>query len=341
MQKPHGYRMPAEWEPHAATWLSWPHNRDTWPGKFDPVPGVFVEIVRALREPVHILVKDTPMVEQVRFLLGQAGVLRPEIHLHLIPTNDCWMRDHGPTFLVGSGEPVLLNWGFNSWGGKYGPWTEDDQVPTQIATLLDLPCLTPAMILEGGSIEVNGQGLCLTTEQCLLHPNRNPHLSRAQIEQNLKDYLGLEHILWLAEGIVGDDTDGHIDDLARFVNPHTVVAVLEDNPDDENYVLLQANYEHLQELARAYNLNVVALPMPAPKYYDEVRLPASYANFYIANEVVLVPVFDDPKDTLALDILRQYFPDREVVGIACTDLVWGLGAIHCVTQQQPRNLLKQ
>ncbi len=327
-----GYRMPAEWEPHRATWLSWPHNLDTWPGKFDPVPGVFVHIVQALEEPVHILVKDAPMEAAVRGLL--TGV--PEVHIHQIPTNDCWMRDHGPTFVQGPQGQTLINWEFNSWGQKYGPWDLDNQVPHRLAALLDLPQVTPGIVLEGGSIDVNGQGLCLTTEQCLLNRNRNPQLTRFEIEAYLRNFLGVETILWLGEGIVGDDTDGHIDDLARFVGPQTIVTTLTEDPQEENYLLLQANYQRLLRLAQDHDLTIMTLPLPTPLYYDGVRLPASYANFYIANNVVLVPIFDDPQDQLALMTLQKCFPGRRIKGINCTDLVWGLGAIHCVTQQQPR-----
>ncbi len=335
MLNPHalGYRMPAEWETHAATWLSWPHNPETWPGKFAPVPRVFVEIVRNLREPVHILVKDRLMAVEVQTLLQQAAIRRPDIYLHEIPTNDCWMRDHGPTFVVQRQETALVDWEFNSWGGKYAPWTQDNLVPSRLAQLLQLPCFTPGIILEGGSIEVNGQGLCLTTEQCLLNPNRNPQLNRQQIEGYLQDYLAVKTVIWLKEGITGDDTDGHIDDLARFINPTTVVCVLESDPKDENFQLLQANYQLLQQ--HPAGLTVIALPMPAAKYHKGTRLPASYANFYMANGVVLMPIFGDPQDDVALNILRRHLPGRDVIGINCLDLVWGLGAIHCVTQQQP------
>lgn len=332
------YRMPAEWEPHSATWLSWPHNLETWPGKFDPIPEVFVEIVSALQEPVHILVKDGAMAQQVKQLLIERGAYRPDIFLHIIPTNDCWARDHGPIFVRDGEGLVILNWEFNSWGQKYGPWDLDNRVPEQVAQLLNLPYATPGIVLEGGSIEVNGQGLLMTTEQCLLNPNRNPHLTRSQIETYLREYLGVVDIIWLGEGIVGDDTDGHIDDLARFVNPTTIVCVLETNPTDENYPLLQANYQQLQQLAPNYGLTIVSLPMPGAKYYDGVRLPASYANFLIANGVVLVPTFADPQDSVALSILQELFPERKVLGIHCLDLVWGLGAIHCVSQQQPAEL---
>ncbi len=338
-----GFHMPAEWEPHAATWLAWPHKEESWPGNFAPIPKVWVEMVRALapHEHVNILVNDDSAAATVRALLHAAQVPVQAVSLHLIPTNDAWARDHGPTFITrrvdARSELAAIDWLYNAWGGKYPPWDLDDVVPQQIAPLLGIQLFEPGIVLEGGSIDVNGRGTLLTTEACLLNPNRNPQLSRAQIEQYLKDYLGIRHILWLGEGIVGDDTDGHIDDLARFVDPTTVVTVLEHNPRDENYDRLQANYERLRRMTdqdgRA--LRVLTLPMPEPVFYEGQRLPASYANFYIANGVVLVPVFNDPNDAAALRTLQDVFPHRRIVGIQSRELVWGLGAFHCVTQQQP------
>ena len=338
-----GFRMPAEWEPHAATWLAWPHKEESWPGNFVPIPGVWVEMVRALapHEHVNILVDDDAAAATARRLLHAAQVSADAVTLHVIPTNDAWARDHGPTFITrpadGRTELAAIDWIYNAWGGKYPPWDLDDVVPQKIAELLGLRLFAPGIVLEGGSIDVNGRGTLLTTEACLLNPNRNKHLTRAQIEQYLTDYLGVRHILWLGDGIAGDDTDGHIDDLTRFVDPTTVVTVLEGNPCDENYDRLQANYERLQHMTdqdgRA--LRVLTLPMPAAVYYDGQRLPASYANFYIANGVVLVPVFDDPHDAVALQALQDVFPRRRIVGIQARELVWGLGAFHCVTQQQP------
>ena len=257
-----------------------------------------------------------------------------------IPTVDVWMRDYGPTFVTrnAADHPLAFNdWIFNGWGGKYKAYEEDDRVARAIAELLHVPVFDHKLILEGGSIEVNGAGTCLTTEQCLLNRNRNPHLSRAQIEQFLKDSLGVRQILWLGEGIVGDDTDGHIDDIARFVDPTTVACVIEVNPRDDNYRFLQENYERLQS-ARDQDggkLEIVCLPCPAPVVFDGARLPASYANFYIANEVVLVPVFNDGNDQKALGLLQECFPQRKIIGLRCNEVVAGLGAIHCVTQQQP------
>jgi agmatine deiminase len=339
-----GFRMPAEWEPHAATWLAWPHKEESWPGNFAPIPSVWVAMVRALapHEHVNILVNDAAAAAAVRALLHAARVPGQAVSFHVIPTNDAWARDHGPTFVTrqagGSTELAAIDWIYNAWGGKYPPWDDDDVVPQKIAPLLGIRLFEPGIVLEGGSIDVNGYGTLLTTEACLLNPNRNPHLSRAQIEQYLRDYLGVRHILWLGDGIVGDDTDGHIDDLTRFVAPTTVLTVLESNPRDENYERLQANYERLRHMTdqdgRA--LRVLTLPMPQPVYYEEQRLPASYANFYIANDVVLAPVFNDPHDVEALRTLQEVFPGRRIVGMPARELVWGLGAFHCVTQQQPR-----
>ncbi|MFI5365463.1 MAG: agmatine/peptidylarginine deiminase [Candidatus Binatia bacterium] len=338
-----GFRMPAEWEPHAATWLAWPHKRDSWPGNFAPIPAVWVEMVRALapHETVNILVNDAAAAAAVRARLQTADVAMGNVALHLIPTDDAWARDHGPTFVTrdvdGRRELAAIDWIYNAWGGKYPPWERDDAVPQRIAPLLGIRLFEPGIVLEGGSIDVNGRGTLLTTEACLLNPNRNPQLTRAQIEQSLRDYLGVRHILWLGDGIVGDDTDGHIDDLARFVDPSTVVTVLESDRRDDNYARLQANSERLRQMTDQDGgaLRVVTLPMPAPVFYDGQRLPASYANFYIANGVVLVPVFDDPNDSVALRTLQEVFPRRRVIGIGARELVWGLGAFHCVTQQQP------
>jgi agmatine deiminase len=335
--------MPAEWEPHAATWLAWPHKETSWPQNFAPIPGIWVEMARALcaHERVHILVNDQTMAATVRRLLRDGGVPDDAVSLHQIPTDDAWARDHGPTFVTrtaaGRGELAAIDWLYNAWGGKYPPWDNDDVVPQRVGALLQVPVFEPGIVLEGGSIEVNGRGTLMTTEACLLNPNRNPRLDRAAIERVLCDYLGVRHILWLGEGIAGDDTDGHIDDLTRFVDPTTVVTVIETDPGDANFAPLQANYERLQRMTDQDGrpLRVLTLPMPAPVFYAGQRLPASYANFYIGNGVVLVPTFADPNDALALATLRSLFPGRRVVGIGARELVWGLGAFHCVTQQQP------
>lgn len=338
-----GFRMPAEWEPHEATWLSWPHNPDSWPGMIEKIPPIWAKMAALLHtgEHVHINVTDIEMRAEAVILLQKEKVDFSKIHFHLFPTNDAWVRDHGPIFITREGkgkkELALTNWEFNKWGGKYPPWDLDNQIPLKIAQELNLPVFLPGIVMEGGSLEVNGQGTCLTTTSCLLNKNRNPHLNRSQIEQILKDYLGVTHFLWLGEGIVGDDTDGHIDDLARFVNPTTVVTVLEEDPSDENYPILQENLKLLQSMQdeKGRPLQIVTLPMPRPIVYDGQRCPASYANFYIGNQVVLVPIFNDPADQKALQILQSFFPTRKVVGVPSRELIWGLGAFHCITQQQP------
>ena len=341
--------MPAEWEPHAATWLAWPHNLDTWPGKFAPIPAIYVEMVRALHthEQVNICVNDAESAAQVRHLLTAAGVGLNNVILYEIPTNDTWARDHGPIFLTcthnGQTELAITDWLFNSWGEKYGPWDLDDVVPQKIAAHSGLPLFEPGIVLEGGSIDVNGRGTLLTTEACLLNPNRNPSLTRSKIEDYLRAYLGVTKILWLGDGIVGDDNDGHVDDLARFVDPTTAVCVIEDDPADVNYAALRDNLARLQSMTDqdGRSLRVIRLPMPSAVEHEGNRLPASYANFYIANRTVLVPTYACPNDQRALAIVQELFPTRQVVGIPCTDLVWGLGAIHCVTQQQPATDRKQ
>ncbi|HEU4681354.1 MAG TPA: agmatine deiminase family protein [Gemmatimonadales bacterium] len=338
-----GYRMPAEWEPHRGTWLSWPHKEASWPGKFDPVPAIFARMVRHLadNEEVHINVAGPPMEQEVRRLLADSGAGSGNVFFHYIPTNDAWCRDHGPMFLNaeedGRTSQAIVDWKFNAWGGKYPPYDLDDVVPTRVAEELGVPAFHPGIVMEGGAIDVNGRGTLLTTEACLLNPNRNPQLERGEIEQYLRSYLGVSQILWLGEGIVGDDTDGHVDDLTRFVDATTVVTVLEDDPADENYEPLHANLERLRGMTDQAGrpLNIVPLPMPRPLWHDGRRLPASYANFYIANGILLLPTYDPEPDEQARGVLQNLFPDREVIGIDCTDLVWGLGAFHCVTQQWP------
>ena len=337
-----GYRQPAEWAPHAATWLSWPHNRDSWPGVFAGVEPAMVEFVRALAacEAVYINVLDADHERHVRKLLASAAA--PErMRLYRFPTNDAWARDHGAIFVTRPSpkEPRLaVDFGYNAWGGKYPPFDLDREIGRQMAEALDVPRYAkPGIVLEGGSIEVNGEGALLTTEQCLLNPNRNPTLTRADIERLLRDSFGVNEILWLGLGIEGDDTDGHIDDLTRFVAPDTVVTAVEDDPGDENYEVLAENYERLSRMKDQGGkpLRVIKLPMPGPVYFDGQRLPASYANFYIANKSVLVPTYRHANDAKACEILQRCFPDRRVVGVDCVNLIWGLGSIHCVTQQQP------
>ena len=334
--------MPAEWAAHRATWLAWPHNLETWPTDLEKVRDIWVQMVAALspHEQVYLLVNDGAMKTEAVARLNRAKAAMANVTLLEIPTVDVWMRDYGPTFVTraSSDRPLAFNdWIFNGWGGKYSAYEEDERVAREIAQLLQVPVFDHDLILEGGSIDVNGAGICLTTEQCLLNPNRNPHLSRAEIEEFLKDSLGVRRILWLGEGIVGDDTDGHIDDIARFVSPTTIACIIEANPRDDNYRYLQENYERLQS-ARDQDdnkLEIVCLPCPAPVFYEGARLPASYANFYIANEVVLVPVFGDGNDQKALGLLQELFPKRRIIGLRCNEVVAGLGAIHCVTQQEP------
>jgi agmatine deiminase len=337
-----GYAMPAEWSRHRATWLSWPHNRETWPTQLEQVREVWVRMIQLLspQERVCLLVNDEPTRQDVITRLTNARAALDNVTIFQIPTVDVWMRDYGPTFVIRDSQESALAFNdciFNGWGGKYESYEEDEQIAKEIALLLRVPVFNHPVVLEGGSIEVNGLGTCLTTEQCLLNKNRNPHMSRREIEEFLKDSLGVDQVIWLGQGIVGDDTDGHIDDIARFVNPATIVCILEENSKDTNYSFLQQNLERLRA-ARDQNgdkLSIVPLPCPSPVYYEGARLPASYANFYIANGVVLVPLFDDPCDVNALGILQELFPDRKVVGLPCTAVVAGLGAIHCVTQQEP------
>jgi len=334
-----GYRMPAEWELHAATWLSWPRREGiSFPGAFDRVLPTLRRMVEALltSEPVCINVCNGAHEAEARAVLDSLSFER--LTFQRIPTNEPWCRDHGPIFLTRDEEPQLaiVDWDYNAWGGKYPPCDLDEVVPTRVGEILHAPVFYPRMILEGGSIEVNGDGALLTSEGCLLNPNRNPNLSRAEIEQRLRDYLGVTEILWLGNGIEGDDTDGHVDDLARFVGERTVVTVVEENRDDANYEPLQENLARL----RAMNWNdapleVLTMPMPAKIVREDLRLPASYANFYIANECILLPTFADPNDAIAKSTLAKSFPQRRIVPIDCTELIWGLGAFHCLTQQQP------
>ncbi len=335
-----GYRMPPEWAPHQATWLSWPHNKASWPGKLDLILPVYARAVAALArsEAVHINVNDAAAEASARALLAEAGA-QGDITFHRFPTNDAWCRDHGAIFVLREAAPRLaaVDWGYNAWGGKYPPFALDDAIPPQMAAYLGVPCFPGGMILEGGSIEVDGDGLLLTSEQCLLNPNRNPSLGRVEIEQRLRDFLGVEKILWVGEGIVGDDTDGHIDDTARFVAPGTLIAAVEEDPQDENYKLLQENLRRLQLMTDLAGrpLTVLTMPMPPRIEHEGQRLPASHVNFYIGNSVVLLPIFGGPSDARAAALLQRCFPDREVVGLDCTDVVWGLGAWHCLTQQVP------
>ncbi|MCU0450727.1 MAG: agmatine deiminase family protein, partial [Bernardetiaceae bacterium] len=305
-----GYHFPAEWAKHRATWLSWPHKEASWPGKIHSIYPVYAQFVKAVAqgEHVHIHVNDAAMQAFATQWLAQAGTDLGRVTFHHFATNDAWCRDHGPAFVVNpqTSQKAVVKWDYNAWGEKYPPHDLDNQIPVKIAEALGLPLFRPGIVMEGGSVEFNGAGTVLTTKACLLNPNRNPHLSQAQIEQFLADYYGVHQVLWLGDGIVGDDTDGHIDDLTRFVNPTTVVTVVEANPHDENYTPLQENLETLHQLRLpdGQPLRIVELPMPDPVEYDGQRLPASYANFYIANAAVVVPTFRCPQDEAALQILR-------------------------------------
>jgi agmatine deiminase len=348
---PSGFRMPAEWEAHEATWLAWPHQRDDWPGKFAAIPWVFAEIVRHLHtgEIVRILVNDAAGERRAGRTLKRAGVDLARVEFFQVPTDRAWTRDYGPMFVVSAtGELGINNWRFNGWA-KYDNWRRDDQVPFHVAQRLKIRRLmpptrnglrnTPVVVLEGGSIDVNGRGCLLTTEECLLSDvqARNPGMSRADYEWVFAEYLGVRKVLWLGRGIAGDDTHGHVDDLARFTGPRTVVTVIEEDRGDANYGPLRDNFERLQGMTDQDGrpLEVHTLPMPGPLVFDGQRLPASYANFYVANDRVLVPTFNDPNDRRALEVLAGLFPGRTVVGIHAVDLVWGLGTLHCLTQQQP------
>ena len=333
-----GYRWPAEWEPHDATWLAWPHNRETWPGIFEEIPPIFAQLVRLIAEfePVNVLAGGDDVMTSADHHIGNLD----NVTLHDIKTNDAWARDYGPTFLQAPAgkRPALIDWQYNAWGGKYPPWDADNAVPRQIAQQLEYQRFTTGLTLEGGSIDGNGTGTILTTHSCLLDPNRNPTMKRQHVEQYLKAYCCAKKVLWLQGGaIVGDDTDGHIDQLARFAGPTTIVAAIEENTDCANYNPLQHNLQQLKAMTdqtgRAFE--VIRLPMPKPVLTDGIRLPASYCNFYIVNGAVIIPQFSDPNDERAVGVLSELFPDRNIIGLEATELVAGLGAFHCLTQQQP------
>ena len=338
---PTGFHFPAEWAKHTATWLSWPHKEASWPGKLPLIYPKYCEFIKVVSEGeiVRINVADEQMEAFAKQQLIVAGVDLSRIEFFYFPTNDAWCRDHGPAFLVNynTKEKVIVDWNYNAWGDNYPPFNLDDIIPTRISECFDLPLYEPGIVMEGGSVDFNGAGTLLTTTACLLNKNRNPHLNQEQIEGYLRNYYGAEQILWLGDGIVGDDTDGHIDDITRFVNEDTVVTVVEENKNDDNYHLLQENLEALKtmRLLNGKQLNVVELPMPDAVTHDDTRLPASYANFYIANSAVVVPTYRSVNDDKALQIIQQYFPDREVVGIDSTDIIWGLGSFHCLSQQEP------
>jgi agmatine deiminase len=340
-----GYIMPAEWEKHEATWLAWPHDPETFPRRVKRVEKIYLEIIEALHrgENVYLFVRDSKMKARVMALFKERSIDLERINFHVGDYADVWFRDYGPIFVVNKGKKkiALLHWIFNAWGGKYKELIRDTQIPYVISQKLQLAYCRPGIILEGGSVDVNGKGTLLTTEQCLLHHGRNPRLSKRDIETYLMNYLGVSHIIWLKSGILGDDTDGHIDNLARFVNPRTVLCAYEENEKDENYSILKDNYQTLLKSKDqdGDKLNIIKLPMPHPIRRvvrgKSIRLPASYLNFYIANKVVLVPTFQHKNDQIAIRIIKDSFPDRKVIGIHCSDLLYGLGTIHCITQQQP------
>ena len=339
-----GFIFPAEFEKQRAMWLSWPHKEASWPGKIETIYGPYCQFISLVSEGQKVCINvANEAMKQFAISKLQTINCKPKtenIEFYFNPTNDAWCRDHGPAFVINRAtkEKAIVDWDYNAWGNKYPPFDLDDVIPTLIGKELSLPVFHPKIIMEGGSVEFNGKGTLLSTTACLLNKNRNPQLTQKQIEQYLVDYYGLENILWLGDGIIGDDTDGHIDDLTRFVNEDTVVTVMESNKSDENYEPLQDNLKMLQKmrLENGKQINIVELPMPRAVIYEEQRLPASYANFYIGNQYVIVPTFrDDKNDQVALDILQGCFKDRKVVGIDSTDLIWGLGSFHCLSQQEP------
>src|ERR1700761_1645081 len=345
------YRMPAEWARHAATWIAWPHNAEDWPGKFQPIPWVYCEIVRWLSsvEDVHILVNDAAAEKRVSGMLRRQGANVARLHFHPWRTDRVWLRDSGPIFVKDpDGNLAITNWRFNAWA-KYDNWHNDDQIPEHVAKLYGMRSFEPKvtladgsehrLVLEGGSIDTNGAGVLLTTEECLLSEvqQRNPGVSREQLERAFAKYLGIEKVIWLNRGCAGDDTHGHVDDISRFVRENTILTAVEENTTDENHLPLAENLErlHAARNLRGEPFEIKTLPMPAPVVFEGQRLPASYANFYIANGLVIVPTFNDPNDRIALNTIGECFPDRVVTGIHCTDLIWGLGALHCLSQQEP------
>ena len=337
-----GYRFPAEFELHAATWLSWPHKEASWPGKIASIFNPYCLFIKALTENefVHINVANDEMKTFATEKLMSVSIHLDKVRFYTNPTNDAWCRDHGPAFLIkpGAEQPkIIIDWNYNAWGNKYPPFDLDDRIPTLIAAAYEIPVLYPEIIMEGGSVDFNGKGTLITSESCLLNQNRNPMLSRSGIESYLEAFYGIDQVLWVKDGIVGDDTDGHIDDTVRFYNEDSVLTVVEENKSDENYEILQHNLTDLKKmrLLNGKQLNIAELPMPDKIIYEDQRLPASYANFYIANGLVVVPTFRCKKDDKALQIIQQAFPDRNVIGIDSTDIIWGLGSFHCLSQQEP------
>jgi agmatine deiminase len=337
-----GYYFPAEWEKHDATWLSWPHKESTWPGKIEKIYSVYSHFIGILAEGerVCINVNDKAMQEKAESHLNQAGVDLKQVEFFIHPTNDAWCRDHGPSFLIRSSvmhPKAIVDWKYNAWGGKYPPYDLDDRIPTLISTQYCIPCFTPEIIMEGGSVEFNGKGTVLTTKSCLLNPNRNPLCTQDQIEEYLIQYYGVDQVLWLDKGIEGDDTDGHIDDLTRFVNENTVVTIVAHQRNHPDYEILKSNVKALESM-RLLNgefLNIIELPVPKPYIYEGQLLPCSYANFYISNAAVIVPTFEDHMDEIALNVLSNCFKNRKVIGLNSKDIIWGLGSFHCLSQQEP------
>jgi agmatine deiminase len=337
-----GYCFPPEWATHEATWLSWPHKEESWPGKIHTIFPVYSQFVKLLAESekVRINVADEAMKSVATMHIEKADTDLKQVEFFFHPTNDAWCRDHGPAFLINQSaaqKKVVVDWNYNAWGNKYPPFDLDDVIPTLIGRKFNLPVFNPGIIMEGGSVDFNGNGTVMTSTSCLLNKNRNPQLSRGQIEQYLFDYYGMEQVLWVDEGIVGDDTDGHIDDTVRFINEDTVLTVIETNAKDENYNLLQENLKALRKmrLLNGKQLNIIELPMPDKIIYENMRIPASYANFYICNKYVFVPTYRCGKDDTALEIIADCFPGRQVIGLDSWDIIWGLGSFHCLSQQEP------
>ena len=337
-----GYFFPAEFASHEATWLSWPHKKSSWPEKIDAIFPYYAEFVKelALSEKVRINVNDDAMKAFALKHLQQANVDLKNVEFFFNPTNDAWCRDHGPAFLINPNaeqKKIIVDWGYNAWGNKYPPFDLDDVIPTLIGKYFNLPVYYPGIVMEGGSVDFNGKGTVITSTACLLNKNRNPNLNQEHIENYLQNYYGVEQVLWVSEGIVGDDTDGHIDDTVRFINEDTVLTVIEENKRDDNYGLLQTNLSELKKmrLQNGKQLNIIELPMPEEIVYNGQRLPPSYANFYIANKSVIVPTYRCGHDDKALQIIEKCFPGRKTVGIDSTEIIWGLGSFHCLSQQEP------
>jgi len=335
------YHFPAEWEKHAATWLSYPHNENSWPGRIQNIYPAYHQFIKEIShgEIVNINVNDDLMLIHVKEQLTTYGVDMKNIRFYIHPTNDAWCRDHGPAFLVntdGLDKKIIINWEYNAWGNKY-PFDLDNKIPGLIAEKLRLPIFSPGIVMEGGSVDFNGKGSLITTKACLLNKNRNPQLNQSQIEHYLCAYYGVEQIIWLNKGIDGDDTNGHIDDITRFINEDTVVTVMETDKNDPNYLPLLENFNTLKKvrLLNGKALNVIELPMPEPLFIEDQRVPCSYANFYIANAAVIVPIFGCKTDDIALNILSDCFPNRKVIGIDSSEIIWGLGSFHCLSQQEP------